>query len=1458
MKSETEVHCKIPSVAKPGWNSLNLADARKRSRSNTVKLLLYEQYEVLQVIPTIFEAWTPTHITVYGKEFDPVVQPLCILSNSINDQWEFASRFVSTQVILCQIHVKLKEGKYSLALAVNRLITSNLVAIEISPEILITDAAISSLSNKHAFIVNIYGLHFQRDMHRCVFGWNRPSTLTTMYSSSHIKCSTPTMHNSNVTVSLEIVGRGTTKPCKKLLHFQNNARIIFIVPSQAFAGGTTMIVAAVKNLLLDDKLICHFGNTSTYGTFIHLNEIRCLSPSHTKPGIVPFTLNIFRQNLSLTARGTFFFETILAPIIQKIIPSSGPLHGGTKVQVIGNHMGANFKLKCCFDRFESSLQTISATLAVCLSPAAQLHQVLTFSLSDDCKYGHSISETLKFEFLDDFELLSVFPSRVFHHQSIQLTVLGIAFPILSNLRCAYTSGKYLDLHRATLLSSTKLLCDAPMRFERENVQLEIAGKLLPSRAQVLDLQIVKSTEQVASNSPLMHSFSDSYIHDIVIYPPYLLLDSMSIISVHGKNFESDFSCKIGGGSLVKSIFVSSMVILCHVWKSGADQSTLSLTTGVGDIIAKSEITVLRAPKTLYVTPTLVKEYEYAMITIQGDSFPMVETNCQFGNGSVEAIQINSTTLICPLLFGGAGNEYVTLHLVPANLKFKLAVLVIAIPDLYSLIPSIDTPSTKHLTIVGNKFPDLFLECCFGAWKTKATIVSSSILVCRSPQMRSYISLQVNIVISGNVPIYGSLLQYEYFDPACIFKLKPHSIHYPFKHMVTIIGNDIPNIDLKVKFSDSELRYSKFVSSSILLIDSPRSVFNKLDLFVSVDGLDWMIANVTLSCLQPPSISKMIPTFVTGDVKSLTLFGVNFQMSLPAFVELGAKKVLGIFVTTTSLMVPTLQLASGNYTVQLASLTSLGSLLRKFQLVVQRQEDPFTMVSSCRTSQHGQTSPYHKNGESGIFDVPRLVFGNQTVPKSQNVSETKTNVVDADQNFPFEYKHMVVKRALISPSVGPVQGMTAIQILFPSIHNSSMFMCIFDKLLYGRMIQNTDNIKKIYCIAPPFRTKKVLIQLFSDLTCEVFEAEYLYLHPPEIKSVHFQNANRFNIELNYSFDEILSWTVRLGDKIRVPIMCLDKQTLSMTAPQIHPGNHSVRVSYNDQQYSMKPFSLYIPESISLFKVIPSSGSYSAKVRVHFKLNEQLDKRNLFCHFGSSKGHISTVFVEYGLSGKEYSCKVPPLNVRQSVLFLCDLNCQLQSNPVRFEFKAESIHHQPLLLIPNLVQLFRPTTITVRGSNFEHVTTRLLSRSGNHTPLQAKLLSTSEAIFKFTPKQSNAQIEIVVNNAYTANLPLLVSRIPSFLTVQTSISIEPSASMTVSGRYLETFVQGYCILASVYKTKITYITDNGSKLSCPLPEIQYARNLSLQLQTESKETMDTGLVLQYGTTEVLIIVTPSTGP
>lgn len=133
------------------------------------------------------------------------------------------------------------------------------------------------------------------------------------------------------------------------------------------------------------------GDTKTIIDAVYLptrfgmgGEVRCLAPASNVTGLAPDAITVVALEMSLNAQdystNAAGFTYYAPPHVIRLSPSSGPLHGGTRVLIIGSHLTGGSDYRCAFGASTLPVyaqpMNLSTSTLYCVAPVHHYSAVL--------------------------------------------------------------------------------------------------------------------------------------------------------------------------------------------------------------------------------------------------------------------------------------------------------------------------------------------------------------------------------------------------------------------------------------------------------------------------------------------------------------------------------------------------------------------------------------------------------------------------------------------------------------------------------------------------------------------------------------------------------------------------------------------------------------------------------------------------------------------------------------------------------------------------------------------------------------------------------------------------------------------------------------------------------------------------------------------------------------------------
>merc|ERR1712185_281718 len=213
---------------------------------------------------------------------------------------------------------------------------------------------------------------------------------------------------------------------------------------------------------------CRSVWASAYGSL----GVRCVSPSMVPTGWS--SVELWSDGATLRSGGSFYVHGALH--VSEVVPSSGPVSGGTRVSVLGARFRESATLRC---RFEASGATAAARRVgvgqlECASPPSSGAGSRRVEVSVN---GQQFSSSgVAFTYRPSAAVSSVWPVRGASEGGTPVTVLGGGFSSSAEgsgaLRCRFNATVVV----ASYVSESALVCNATASWGHASVEVSTNGR----------------------------------------------------------------------------------------------------------------------------------------------------------------------------------------------------------------------------------------------------------------------------------------------------------------------------------------------------------------------------------------------------------------------------------------------------------------------------------------------------------------------------------------------------------------------------------------------------------------------------------------------------------------------------------------------------------------------------------------------------------------------------------------------------------------------------------------------------------------------------------------------------------------------------------------------------------------------------------------------------------------------
>ena len=544
-------------------------------------------------------------------------------------------------------------------------------------------------------------------------------------------------------------------------------------PSSGPQFGNTRIILTGSGFENEEETLCRFASAFDGGylvkaQWLSATSMLCFTPSVVVSGAAD--LEVTNNGVDFSTSG-FHFLFRPTESISFIVPSIGPSSGGFYVTVVGSNFFMSDALTCQFGEIIVPAVYYNESCLNCLVPATT--PGLSFIAVSNNMFD--FSDSVNFEYYQPMIVSEIRPSEVSVFGSSLVTLFGQSVSVASvaplcRFREHVTSGSLSKTSCATYdgsvclrQSASHIVCPIP----------NLAAGIVP-----VDISL----------DQFIFAFTGFYLQ---------VRDTIRISAIfptHGPNT---------GGSLVTIVPLFGAASILRRCKFGdqsglvKDQSTpllvcsvppcKNLCVGSVQVWAGSSLngddwshpqdqiffSYFSDYAALSIWPSEGPYLGKTSITVFGSFFEGAGYKCTFGDVSVSATLVDSSTIICLSPQGDEGNVRFSLHVLPAQIPANLTFYYTAPIIISRIVPS-HGPVEGGTTVVligSNFYFASNLTCLFDASKSAATFISSSKIQCLSLKQNSPVRVQLMFTNNG-LDVFGNDFYFTFWNPLVIHDTFP--------------------------------------------------------------------------------------------------------------------------------------------------------------------------------------------------------------------------------------------------------------------------------------------------------------------------------------------------------------------------------------------------------------------------------------------------------------------------------------------------------------------------------------------------------------------------------------------------------------------------------------------------------------------------------------------------------------
>ena len=621
-----------------------------------------------------------------------------------------------------------------------------------------------------------------------------------------------------------------------VFYYGPEIEVTYTWPLAGPESGGTLLTIVGAGFTEAGPFICEFGSLSHVVPASRMDSatLSCLSPPHM-PGAVPLRLSMNGQQFVAT---DFMFEYLMESTVRSIVPSFGPWHGGTLIEVKGEGFVNSSALSCFLARRRVPAIFVDGGHVQCITPTSTIHESGPLEVSSN---GVDFTNNgVHFTFVAPIKVRHVWPVIGPIAGGTSVVVRGSGFSGGESIRCIFNGKTTL----ATVRSDEELYCFTPPDNVEGSVLLELTNNMVDKTTSPRNFTYVRPIE--------LRSVRPSRSGE----------EGGATAIVTGSNFiaSPSLACRFGAQEAFPALWLSSTHISCQIPPSPGVPQEVSLTVsnnGQDFAMAPLGFTYIPLFTVTSNNPTMGPVDGGTKVTISGTELGEAGPwACVFGqNLAVPAIQVANEYLQCRSPPHPAGKTSLRVFRSSSPLASAVSGAVAAAASnslrdfgLYfeyqgNAYVSSTQPRSGSIkggtpvTLRGFGFSNTStLACGFGAQGGRlltsvAVYVAAGMVVCSSPSYplvttggRHVGPVLVSVYLTLNgVDFTDFGPQYMYYEPLEVVSLFPETGSVKGGTLVTIKGRHfLPFEEISCRFGSFSVSPAEFLSSDLIRCTAPPS------------------------------------------------------------------------------------------------------------------------------------------------------------------------------------------------------------------------------------------------------------------------------------------------------------------------------------------------------------------------------------------------------------------------------------------------------------------------------------------------------------------------------------------------------------------------------------------------------------------------------------------------------------
>ena len=614
----------------------------------------------------------------------------------------------------------------------------------------------------------------------CIFG--RTAKVPAYYDSNQqISCVSPQYHAAGM-VSIAILNVDAVYLHKVTFRYEMSPVVVTISPVIGPVSGGTAVTFDGHHLggVQASSTFCRFEDLPVAAVFISTDRIQCTSPAALE-GFSSVLLtsndqNFFDDGLS--------FEQVRWPSLTALIPSQGPVLGGTRVILIGDkfHERAS-RLNYMFCRFNATVVPVtfvSTREIMCTSPQhiqGLVRVEVTMNLQQyTSSFSHYVYAASR--------VLALVPSKGPANGMTNVGVIGTDFhpSQFNQMYCEF--GEVTT--RATMESRTMIRCISP--------QAEKPGDSVPVRIMVDQASYVGEAWFEFTSMPEISG----------IRPIAGVRDGGTLVTLYGSGFvgSGDVRCSFGLVVVTARLLDAYSVECVSPSAALLGYVPLEVSTNGKDFSTSGwTFEIMHRPAVLSVAPSMGPASGGSLLAVEGVHFSHRASSlsylvCRFNLTEVVASWQSATSILCLAPRSPPGVVLVAVANTPSSFSAERAWFEYSDGMVTSMSPS-NGPITGGvlLSLFGHGFSPSYTaghHCVFGdIASSEATVLSTSLAVCDTPFLTYPVITRVQLRLDGALIDTG--FEFSFESPPTVLDIHPRSGPLAGGTQVIVVGHQFTSV-----------------------------------------------------------------------------------------------------------------------------------------------------------------------------------------------------------------------------------------------------------------------------------------------------------------------------------------------------------------------------------------------------------------------------------------------------------------------------------------------------------------------------------------------------------------------------------------------------------------------------------------------------------------------------------------